>query len=129
MLIQNRIRRMVLTVCLALVITSLFTTVAMADTAVMSYTNGSHTFNADWTESKTVTYRNSKNILTYGFNTFLIDEDFAYAYSDGGYHYSRIVRSINDVVDGPKKYANYWSDLEIKHKTKTVTYKHMWVTT
>lgn len=43
---------MVLTVCLALVIASLFTTVAMADIAVMLYTNGSHTFDADWTESK-----------------------------------------------------------------------------
>lgn len=113
--------------CIVFVVSSLFTTVAMADTTVQSYTNGSHTFNAKWSESKTVTYKNSKNILTYGFDTTLINEDFAYAYSDGGYHYSRIVRATNDIVDGPKKYANNWSDLEIRHKTKSVTYKHMWV--
>ena len=120
-------KRIMIMLCVALLMISSFTTVAMADTTVISCTNGSHTFKDDWTEAKTVTYKNSQNILTYGFNTFLINEDFAYAYSNGDYHYSRIVRSTLDVVDGPKQYANYWSDLEIQHKTSSVTYKNMWV--
>lgn len=62
---------------------------AFADTTVQSASNGSHTFKDNWTKTIQRTYRNSKCVLTYGYNRTAINEDMAYAYTDGAKHRSR----------------------------------------
>ncbi len=110
---------------IVMLITLSFTTVAMAATTAQSYTNGSHTFSKDWSETKTKTYNGYKCVLTYGFNTFLINEDTAYAYTDGNFHFARIVNG-NGTHEDNYKSANVWSEIEVTHKGSSVTYKNMW---
>lgn len=98
---------------------------AFADTTVQSASNGSHTFKDNWTKTIQRTYRNSKCVLTYGYNRTAINEDMAYAYTDGAKHRSRI-KNGNGWSNGPWKYANIWSDLEVRHKGSTVKYYHVW---
>ncbi len=99
--------------------------VVFADTTVQSYSNGSHTFSSSWNESKTITYSGATCVLTYGFNTTLINEDYAYAYTNGDIHRSRIVNG-NGTHNGPWKAANVWSDKEVVHSGNSITYRHIW---
>lgn len=65
--------------------------------------------------------------LEYGFDTFAIKEDYAYAYSNGFIHRSKI-KNANGTKKGPKKSATAgYSDLEIRHKGNTVTYYLVYV--
>lgn len=100
-------------------------TVAFADTTVQSYSNGSHTFSNDWIESKTIYNDGAKCVLTYGFDTTLINEDLAYAYTNGAEHRSKIVNG-NGTHYGPWQYANEWSDKEVIHNGTSITYSHIW---
>lgn len=120
-------KKAIMILSIVMLITLSFTTVAMAATTVQSYTNGSHTFSKDWSETKTKTHNGAKCVLTYGFNTFLINEDIAYAYTDGGRHHSRIINNNgNSTHDGPTKVANEWSDIEVTHRGNSVTYRQIW---
>ena len=102
--------------------------VVFADTTVQSYTNGSHTFSKSWNESKTIDYEYEtfyyECVLTYGFNTALINEDYAYAYTDGAIHRSRIIND-NGTHNGPWVVANEWSDKEVTHSGTSIKYRHI----
>lgn len=115
---------MIICITVLVIILSL-PTVALAATTVQSYTNGGHTFTSDWVESKTLYYNGAKCVLTYGFDTTLINEDYAYAYTVGDIHRSKIYNS-NGWHYGPWKYANYWSDQEVRHSGNSISYYQEW---
>lgn len=97
---------------------------ASAETIMQSTLSSS--FTQSW--SKTIEKFPSDGshlILTYGFDTFLIHEDFAYAYSNGSHHASK-VRHDGHSHYGPWKWANDWSDLEVMHDGSTVYYYHVY---
>ena len=94
------------------------TSVAFADSNLISASSTS--FKKSWTLNKTASA--NKHRLTYGYDTFLINEDFANANSIGYIHKSKIVNGKGTFC-GPKKTANDgWSDKEVKHKGSTVKY-------
>ncbi|WP_084813872.1 hypothetical protein [Desulfitobacterium sp. PCE1] len=90
-------------------------------TLVHASKSGSGYFISNWMESKQASYSGSTEKLDYGFNTFLINEDIAYAYSNGSRHAAKIVNG-NGEHYGPWKWANDWSDLEVRHAGNTVNY-------
>lgn len=81
----------------------------------------SDNFKSSWELS--ATGDNGKAVLTYGFNTFLISEDFARAYHSSKNHYASIKNkngeySADTVKDGK------WSEIEIRHVGSSITYKN-----
>lgn len=60
--------------------------------------------------------------MSYGFNTFLINEDTCSTLYYGSYHRPVIVNE-NGTHNGEKRQAHEWSDLEVRHKGDLVTYK------
>jgi len=90
-------------------------------TLVHASRSGASYFINDWTATATASYLGSTEILDYGFNTFLINEDVAYAYSDGSIHCARI-RNGNGTKSGSFVVARETSNLEIQHSGTTVDY-------
>jgi hypothetical protein len=86
--------------------------------------NGMHGFSSPWDDSVQghpvgqTTYGN----LAYGFDMFLIDEDYAYAFDVTDSHRSSIQRGSTTVQYGPLKGGNQDSNLEITHTQNTVYY-------
>lgn len=98
---------------------------AFADTTLIETNSGTHTFNSRWT-GQTISKNNST--LSYGFDTTLINEDYAYANSIGYRHRSKI-KNGNGLHYGPKKWANDGrSDIEVRHKGSKIYYYCMNVT-
>ncbi len=120
-------KKTIIVLCLVMMFMFSYTSVAMADTLKMSYSNGSHTFNADWMESRVQTEINGTvNRIQYGFNTFLIDEDVCYTKSNGSFHYPVISRAGYVMEMGSYAEVNDWASLEITHRSNRVTYQHWW---
>lgn len=97
-----------------------------AESSAISASNKSpykHNFSKRWGETiKKTTSSGSVNRLQYGYNTRAINEDYAYANSNGYRHRSKIVNARGTYY-GPKKWANEgWSDKEVRHKGSTVKY-------
>lgn len=59
--------------------------------------------------------------LTYGFNTFLVHEDYAWATHSTKSHYAAIVTS-NGTYSGPTKSAGSTSKIEIAHLAYEIEY-------
>lgn len=117
-------RKILVVTCSLLLMMSLATSAYAAESAMISTTNKtkSHTFKADWSESVKKVGGDGTHYLDYGYNTFLINEDYAYANSNGYEHRSKIVNG-NGTYYGPAKFANEgWSDQEVTHKGSTVKY-------
>lgn len=118
--------RRIMIISMAMLVALALPTFAMAESTVQKYTDGSHTFSKKWNESKTkYTSSGAKCVLTYGFNTTLINEDYAYAFTNGAIHRSKI-KNGNGTYNGPWKVANEWSDKEVRHKGSSVTYYQTW---
>lgn len=90
-------------------------------TLVNASRSGSSYFINDWMDRATASYSGSTEILDYGFNTTLINEDVAYAYSNGSRHSAKIVNG-NGASYGPLVWANDTSYLEVQHSGNTVNY-------
>lgn len=119
----SRKKTILFTLCMCL---SLAFPVALhAETTLVNASrSGSSYFINDWTARATASYSGSTEILDYGFNTFLINEDVAYAYSNGSRHAAKILNG-NGAKYGPWVWANEWSDLEVQHSGNTVNYYSM----
>ena len=92
---------------------------------ILYATSSGHSFSDDWSsfKEKTITVpATSYNKLTYGFNTTLIYEDYAYAYSDGYLHRARIHNDRGYFNGTVVSATTGWSDLEIRHKGSLVKY-------
>lgn len=85
----------------------------------------SGSFSDDWTKSVETNINGSTDVLTYGFNTFLINEDFAYSLYYGDYHRSKVSNG-NGSHYGQQKQAGEWSDIEVRHSGSSITYSSIW---
>lgn len=84
-----------------------------------STTNGSKTFNSAWELS--VTSDGGKGVLTYGYNTVAINEDYAHAYHSTKSHYA-YVKNGKGSFSGSNVKAGKWSKIEVTHKGNSITY-------
>lgn len=90
-------------------------------TLVNASRSGASYFINSWMARATASYLGSTEILDYGFNTFLINEDVAYSYSDGSIHRARILNGTG-YHNGPWVVARENSNLEVQHSGTAVTY-------
>lgn len=105
-----------------LVLCGIIGTMLMANSLpAMAYytTNGNKTFDKAWELS--VTSDNGKGVLTYGYNTFAINEDYAHAYHSTKSHYA-YVKNGNGSFSGSNVGKGKWSKIEVTHKGNTITY-------
>ena len=73
-----------------------------------SVTNGNKTFDKKWELS--TTSDGGKGVLTYGYNTLAINEDYAY------------VKNGNGSFSGSNVGKGNWSKIEVAHKGNSITY-------
>lgn len=117
---MRKIKTMTFAVFAILIISS--TSISFADSTLLSANNGTHGFSSSWSATKSSD--NNRHHLTYGFDTTLINEDFAYANSISYIHRSKIINgNSNGPFYGPWKAANAgYSDKEVRHKGSSVKY-------
>lgn len=84
-----------------------------------SVTNGTKTFKKAWELS--VTSDNKKGVLTYGYNTVAINEDYSYAYHSSKKHYA-YVKNGKGSFSGSNVGKGKWSKIEVAHKGNSITY-------
>jgi hypothetical protein len=112
--------RKLASILLALIILVASATTVFADSALLTASNGSNGFKKQWSATKKSS--NQRHYLTYGYDTTLINEDYAYANSIGYIHRSKIING-NGTHYGPKKAANSgYSDIEVRHKGTSIKY-------
>ena len=81
--------------------------------------NGEQTFKSDWKLTKYG--KDSK--LTYGYNTVLINEDFAWAYHSKREH-SAIVSNKRRAFMSSKKKKKKTAKIEVRHKGSYIQYQN-----
>ena len=81
-----------------------------------SKTNGSHTFSTAWEETA---YFNSGSKLVYGFNTFLVNEDYSHSNEKYSVAY---VTNANGTFKGKAALTTTWSKCETPHAGTSITY-------
>ena len=121
-------KKIALMVLLMMILILAMTQTAFASEAsLLSATSSGKSFSKAWQATKS-SNTGGKHILTYGYNTTLINEDYAYAYSNGWKHRSK-VKNDRETFKGPIKWANDgWSDIEVRHKGSSIKYWNMKVT-
>lgn len=75
-----------------------------------SVTNGNKTFDKKWELS--TTSDGGKGVLTYGYNTLAINEDYAHAYHSTKDHYA-YVKNGNGSFSGSNVGKGNWSKIEL----------------
>ena len=121
-------KRKIIIILTMLTISIIFTPVlSSADTEYIKQSYSSTSFTKDWMVTKPgTTIDGGTYYLTYGYDTFLINEDYAYAYSNVGLHASRVYHN-GHYHYGPWLWGNEGrSDLEVMHHNSPVFYYHMW---
>ena len=81
--------------------------------------NGDKTFYKK-EELSTTSYRDM-GVLTYGYNTLAVDEDYAHAYHSTKDHYA-YVKNGNGSFSGSNVGKGNWSKIEVAHKGNSITY-------
>jgi len=81
--------------------------------------DGSQGFSAKW--ERYLTGDSGKASLVYGYNTFLINEDYSYANHSDNAHYASL-RNGNGSFSGPNKSAKSESKIEVTHSGSSITY-------
>lgn len=84
-----------------------------------SVTNGKYGFNKAWERS--VTCDSGKGVLTYGYNTRAINEDYAHAYHSTKKHYA-FLKNGKGSFSGPNKGKGSWSKIEVAHNGSSIIY-------
>ena len=101
-----------------------FSMTATAHAGVLERTY-SGAFDDDWSLSAVDTVFTTGSYFTvrlaYGFNTLLINEDCATSYCNGTSHHASVYNA-NGLHEGPEKYANEYSDIQVRHSGAVVTY-------
>ena len=93
--------------------------VLIYETIIFSVTNGNKTFDKKWELS--TTSDGGKGVLTYGYNTLAINEDYAHAYHSTKDHYA-YVKNGNGSFSGSNVGKGNWSKIEVAHKGNSITY-------
>lgn len=86
-------------------------------------TSGYHTFSTDWQES--AVGDDGYAALTYGYNTFLINEDYAWAYHSQKEH-SAEVGNARGAFGSEKKAAGKEAKIEVAHSGTSIQYQNTW---
>lgn len=81
-----------------------------------SKTNGSHTFSTAWEETA---YFNGTSKLVYGYNTYLINEDYSHSNEKYSVAY---VKNANGTFKGKAALTTTWSKIEVTHAGTSITY-------
>lgn len=84
--------------------------------ADFNVTNGGHTFSKAW---ETTTYFNGSSKLVYGYNTFLINED--YSHSNKKYSQAYLTNA-NGTFKGKAAFTTSWSKIEVTHAGNNIIY-------
>lgn len=84
--------------------------------------SGSHTFSKAWEAYKGDDYG---TYITYGFNTFLIDEDYCWAEQKQLFHFGTL-RNGKGWHDGPLKAPGNVSKIEVTHNGSSIYYACYW---
>ena len=84
-----------------------------------SITNGSKTFDSKWELS--VTSDGGRGVLTYGYNTTAINEDYSHAYHTTKSHYA-YVKNGKGSFSGSNVGAKKWSKIEVTHNGNRIIY-------
>ena len=102
---------------------SMGTCLAYSDGATESGVSYSGSFGSDWQK----VYQDAKHdtVITYGFNTTLIDEDYCYATQSVKLHNAEI-KNGNGYHYGPFKGAGKSYNLEVTHAGSRVQYYCCW---
>lgn len=113
----------VVTFVMVLSTISMGTCLAYDDGALESGTVYSGSFASAWQK----VFRDAKHdtVITYGFNTVAIDEDYCYATQSAKLHYAEIYNG-NGYHYGPFKAAGKSSNLEVTHSGTRIQYHCCW---
>lgn len=79
-------------------------------------------FTKNWTAHFSERINGYEATMTYGFNTWLVNEDTCSTLYYGSYHRPVIINGSGEHY-GQSMQAHEWSDFEVKHSGNTVTYK------
>ncbi|MDR0847265.1 MAG: hypothetical protein LBN08_07150 [Lactobacillales bacterium] len=95
-----------------------FSAIPQASAGTLSEASYNGSFTSEWHKSAGT---HAKGV-DYGFNTFLINEDLAYAYYDGGDHHAVIING-GGTHNGPTVAKGKVSNYEIQHQGSSVIYR------
>lgn len=84
-------------------------------------TSAGHGFGGAWQESG----YNGGAMLIYGYNTFLVNEDYSWAYHTSNRH-SAIVKNSNGAFMSAKKPAGSDAKIEVTHSGSFIEYQNTW---
>ena len=102
-------------------------TVFASESTLIYRTSSGQSFSSSWQLTASL-YSGGQNYLTYGYDTTLIHEDYAYAYSDGWQHRSKVQNDRGSFKGPIKSATDGWSDIEVTHKGSTIYYWNLKVT-
>lgn len=101
---------------------------AMASETVKAVREGdsiSATYNGSFASAWQLSKTSGNASLVYGFNTTLIDEDYAWAYHSTRSHWAEI-HNGNGVHYGDEVTAGNVSKIEVRHNGSSITYYCIW---
>lgn len=119
------------TLCTLLVLSAIASLLSVSAFAVdpipsglyqLSANSGTRTFTKEWVSATSDRYG---SYLTYGFNTYLIDEDYAWAEQSQVLHWAEI-KNGNGWHYGPFKAAGSVSKKEVTHSGTGIYYASCW---
>lgn len=93
-----------------------FSKASIVSAANYSITNGNHGFKSAW---ENTIYFDGSSKLVYGFNTFMIDED--YSHSNKKYSQAYLTNT-NGTYRANAALRTTWSKIEVRHAGNKVTY-------
>lgn len=93
-----------------------FSNTSIVSAANYSTTNGSHGFDSAW---ESTAYFAGDSKLVYGYNTFLVNED--YSHSNKKYSQAYLTNS-NGTHKAMAAFNTTWSKIEVRHAGSSVTY-------
>lgn len=79
----------------------------------------------DFDEAWQATSSNGNATLTYGYNTFLVNEDYSWAYHSSREH-SAEVKNARGAFGSSKKAATEEAKIEVRHSGTSIEYQNTW---
>lgn len=123
---KSKIRKRMMTLLLIVALSSISSLITMAAETPpynsLGVNSGPHTFKKAWEAYKSDDYG---TYITYGFNTFLINEDYCWAEQNQLFHFGTL-RNDNGWHDGPLKGPNKVSKIEVRHAGSSIYYACYW---
>ncbi|MCY1689923.1 hypothetical protein OVA29_03105 [Exiguobacterium sp. SL14] len=87
-----------------------------SSSSALAYSSSGQTFTKSWEKSATTT----NSVINYGFNDFLIDEDYTHTKHMTRSHTAEVVNGNGTHADSNSK--GNWAKIEVQHKGSTIHY-------